>query len=130
MIDFLLRKLLPFGLARSMSIAAVPLFQFVLIVSCGREEAGRFYLLASLALMASQMADLGVSRAMPVIYADSDDQMHSCLAEINLIRWFSGLFLGSLFLFFCEFGEVAWNWNSGGLSLMLLCLGKTILLGH
>jgi|GEM_PF-2277712 len=130
MIDFLLRKLLPFALARSMSVVAVPLFQFILIAFCSREEAGRFYLLASLALMASQLADLGVSRAMPVIYADSDDQMHDCLAEINLLRWFSGLLLGSLFLLFGQFGQVAWNWHPTGSVLLLLCFGRTILLGH
>lgn len=130
MLDFLFRKFLPFGLARTLSLAGIPLLQFLIAGFCSREEAGRFYLLSSLAFIASQIADLGISRAMPVIYAESDDKAHSLIAEITMLRWAAGVAAGLLFLLINGYGDVIWQWQQSGIVMLLFCFGRVILLGN
>lgn len=130
MFDFVFRKFLPFGLARTLSLAGIPILQFMIAGFCSREEAGRFYLLSSMAFIASQIADLGISRAMPVIFADSDEKVHPCITEITSLRWLSGLIFGLFFLLFNGYGEVTWQWYESGLMMMFFCAGRVILLGN
>ncbi|NCB39621.1 MAG: hypothetical protein EOM80_12735 [Erysipelotrichia bacterium] len=130
MLDFIFKKFLPFGLARTLSLAGIPLLQFLIAGFCSKEEAGRFYLLSAMAFIASQIADLGISRAMPVIYADSDEKMHPCISEINILRWLSGILFGCLFLVVDRLGETTWNWHESGLLLLFFCSGRVILLGN
>lgn len=130
MLDFLLRQFLPFGIARTLSLAGMPLLQFMVAGLCSSEEAGRFYLLSSMAFIASQIADLGISRAMPVLFADDDARSHPLLPETGILRWLSGAVLGLLLLLFEHLGAVSWEWWSGGLLMLIFCIGRVILLGN
>ncbi|HNX75011.1 MAG TPA: hypothetical protein PKM56_04870 [Candidatus Rifleibacterium sp.] len=128
--DFLLRQFLPFGLARTLSLAGMPLLQFLVASLCSNEEAGRFYLMSSLAFIASQIADLGISRAMPVLFSDDVARASPLLPEITILRLLSALLAGLVFLVVNHLGAVGWQWQTGGLLMFAFCVGRVILLGN
>ncbi|MDN5280300.1 MAG: hypothetical protein PWR01_4265 [Clostridiales bacterium] len=129
MLDFILKKFVPFGIARTLSLAAIPLFQIIVAVFCSKEEAGRFFIISTLAFIASQIGDLGVSRAFPVVFGENDKATEESIAEINAVRWLTGAAAGLLFLLFDSFGPVKWTFATGILA-MAFCLGRVILLGN
>ncbi|MEW6708388.1 MAG: hypothetical protein AB1403_01070 [Candidatus Riflebacteria bacterium] len=130
MFDFIIKKFVPFGLARTLSLAGIPLLQFAVMYFCSREEAGKFYFVANVAFVATQIADLGMSRAFPVLFGCDGQPDHQQLPGIMLIRWILGFLLGLGFVFINQFGEVSWNWADTGLTALLFCLGRVILLGN
>lgn len=130
MFDFILKKFVPFGLARTLSLAGVPLLQFAVLIFSSKVEAGRFYLISNAAFLASQVADIGISRAFPVLFGANLGDSNPRLPEIMLIRWVGGLLLGLAFIFFNRFGEITWDWSTTGLLAFLFCFGRIILLGN
>ncbi len=130
MFDFLLKKFVPFGLARTLSLAGIPLLQFAVMYFCSKEEAGKFYFISNAAFVGTQIADLGMSRAFPVLFGSGNHEDHPQLPAIMLIRWLLGLLTGSVFIFFNSFGEVCWHWQEIGLIALFFCLGRVILLGN
>ena len=130
MFDFILKKFVPFGLARTLSLAGIPLLQFAVMYFCSKEEAGRFYFISNAAFVFTQVADLGMSRAFPVLFGASDDADHPQLPAIMLTRWVFGLTFGTLFLLVNSFGNVTWHWSDIGLTATFFCLGRVILLGN
>lgn len=130
MFDFILRKFVPFGLARTLSLAGIPLLQFAVMYFCSKEEAGKFYFVSNAAFVATQIGDLGMSRAFPVLFAAGDQPDHPQLPGITLMRWALGLAFGLIFVCFNQFGGVRWEWSGTGLIACLFCLGRVILLGN
>jgi O-antigen/teichoic acid export membrane protein len=129
MLDFILKKFVPFGLARTLSLAGIPLMQFAVMLLCSKEEAGKFYLVSNAAFVASQIADLGISRAFPVFFA-AEKETPANLAEIISLRLITAILLGSGFIFINGFGEISWSWQTTGLTAMLFVTGRIILLGN
>lgn len=130
MLKYIIRKFLPFGLARTISLAGIPVLQFIILNYCSKVESGRFYLLTAVAFIVSQIADMGLSRAAPVLFGDSEETAHKLLPEIIQLRWFLGILLGSFFVVFNRFGSVEWLRESTGLLIQLFCIGRVILLGN
>ena len=130
MIEYFLKKFLPFTLARTISLAGIPVLQFVILHYSSETEAGEFYLLTSVAFIFSQIADLGLSRAAPVLFGDSLENTDERLPEIIFIRWVLGIFFGCYFIFFSSFGDIHWVRATTGIMVMMFCFGRVILLGN
>lgn len=130
MFDFILKKFVPFGLARTLSLAGIPLLQFAVMYFCSKEEAGKFYFISNAAFVGTQIADLGMSRAFPVLFGSESHPDHPQLPAIMLIRWLLGLLTGAIFIFCNSFGEVSWRWHEIGVIALFFCLGRVILLGN
>lgn len=130
MFDFILKKFVPFGLARTLSLAGIPLLQFAVMYFCSKEEAGKFYFISNAAFVGTQIADLGMSRAFPVLFASAGHDDHPQLPAIMLLRWVLGLLMGLVFIFFNHFGDLSWSWSETGLIALFFCLGRVILLGN
>ncbi|GAB4268922.1 MAG: hypothetical protein Kow0029_04600 [Candidatus Rifleibacteriota bacterium] len=130
MFDFIIKKFVPFGLARTLSLAGIPILQFAVMIFSTREEAGRFYFISNAAIVASQIADIGVSRAFPVLFGADQKHTHQHLPEIMSMRILLGIILGFSFMIFNSFGSISWNWQTTGVLALFFCFGRIILLGN
>jgi O-antigen/teichoic acid export membrane protein len=129
MFEFIFKKILPFALARTMSLAAIPFFQFALMAFSSKAEAGKFFFISNAAFVISQIADMGMSRAFPVIFGGKHGTANKYLPEIMSSRIILSLIGGALFFVFNRFGEIKWSWNGAGLSACFFCVGRVVLLG-
>jgi O-antigen/teichoic acid export membrane protein len=130
MFEFIFRKILPFALARTMSLAAIPFFQFALMAFSTKAEAGKFFFISNAAFVMSQIADLGMVRAFPVLFGSKHNQAHPQLPEIIITRIILGIFGGLIFLIFNQFGEIVWSWKGAGLGAFFFCSGRVVLMGN
>ncbi|MGM0598316.1 MAG: lipopolysaccharide biosynthesis protein [Candidatus Rifleibacteriota bacterium] len=130
MFEFIFRKILPFALARTMSLAAIPLLQFALIIFSSKAEAGKFFFISNAAFVVSQIADMGMAKAFPVLFGSRDNRTHPQLPEIIITRIILGFFGGLIFIIFNQFGEIAWSWQGAGLAAFFFCVGRVVLLGN
>ena len=130
MFEYIFRKVLPFALARAMSLAAIPLLQFALMGFSSKAEAGKFFFISNAAFLMSQIADMGMARAFPVLFGSKDSKAHPQLPEIIITRIFLGFCGGLLFMIFNQFGAITWNWKGAGLAAFFFCSGRVVLLGN
>jgi hypothetical protein len=81
-----MRTILPFGAARALALAFIPIFQIAVAHLGGRIESGRFFQFCSLGILLSQLADLGLSRGLPLFFSPVAPPGH--LSARFLIRAF------------------------------------------
>ncbi len=130
MFDFIIKKFVPFGLARTLSLAGIPLLQFAVMIFSSKEDAGKFYFISNAAFVASQLADIGMSRAFPVLFGTAAQKTHEQLPEIMIARSLLSIVLGLVFVLINSFGEISWTWSTTGLIAFFFCVGRVILLGN
>lgn len=126
---FLFQRILPFSVARAISVLAFPAIQGFLAYKNGKIEAGRFFILTSVALFASQIGDLGVSKAFPVLYGSSANDAHPSVKRIQLFRWLCGLLFAGCIIFLKVVGFLDFSLPESCVVGAML-LGRVILLGY
>lgn len=85
-LDHAARRLLPYGVARSLSLAGPYLLQALFWHAAGAEAAGRFFFLVSAAMFLVLLADLGTSNAFPVLWGSRPGRAVPELGDVLTLR--------------------------------------------
>ena len=126
---FFRTKMLPFGLARTLSLATLPCMQILVAATAGKAEAGRFFVAGSFAHLLLQIADLGMSKAFPVIYGSCREQSRPGAALIQTGRWLAGTVAALFLVWWLAWSNTAWTAEAVFLFAMFL-LGRVMLMGY
>lgn len=124
------RRVLPFGLARALSMGIPVLVQFCLLWRFGAEEAGVFWVLASAATLLAFVSDAGAQNAFPILFGPSPGCEHPQLRRVLRFRLGIAILAGIGLAIIGRVGKVAAGDPLDRLVLFALIVGRVILMSH